>query len=82
MSKKMFSLSPMERLINKKGVGTVFALSLDQVFALPLAWIKQQQPTPIGYMIPITGKYISNDAGAIAIIFMLKIKVAKFNLRR
>lgn len=29
MSKKMFSLSPMERLINKKGVGTVFALSLD-----------------------------------------------------
>ena len=33
-------------------------------------------------MIPITGKYISNDAGAIAIIFMLKIKVAKFNLEK
>jgi len=47
-----------------------------------LEWIKQQQPTPIGYMIPITGKYISNDAGAIAIIFIPKIKVAKFNLRR
>ena len=27
MSKKLFSLSPLERLINKKGVGTVFALS-------------------------------------------------------
>lgn len=37
---------------------------------LPSEWIKQQQPTPIGYMIPITGKYISNDAGAIAIIFI------------
>ncbi|WP_342979787.1 hypothetical protein [Parabacteroides merdae] len=63
-------------------MGTVFALSDVQVFALPLEWIKQQQPTPIGYMIPITGKYISNDAGAIAIIFIPKIKVAKFNLRR
>ena len=39
---------------------------------LPSEWIKQQQPTPIEYMIPITGKYISNDAGAIAIIFIPK----------
>ena len=27
MSEKLFSLFPLERLINKKGVGTVFALS-------------------------------------------------------
>ena len=51
MSKKLFSLSPLERLINKKGVGTVFALSDVQVFALPLEWIKQQQPTPVLYII-------------------------------
>ena len=51
MSKKLFSLSPLERLINKKGVGTLLALSYIQVFALPIPWIKQQQPTPVLYII-------------------------------
>lgn len=44
-------LSPLERLINKKGVGTLLALSYYQALALPMVRIKQQQPTPVLYII-------------------------------
>ena len=36
---------------NKKGVGTLLALSYYQALALPMVRIKQQQPTPVLYII-------------------------------
>ena len=48
--------SPREDCQNKKGAGTVSALSYYQALALPMVRIKQQRPTPIGYSIlPFTG---------------------------
>jgi len=51
-------------------VGTVSALSYYQALALPMVRIKQQQPTPVLYIVTLTGKFNTNDAGAIAIIFV------------
>ena len=45
---------------NKKGVGTVLLYPKVWPSHCQLEWIKQQQPTPIGYSLPIAGKSISN----------------------
>jgi len=50
---------------------------IDWLLALPVVWIKQQQPTPVSYIVTLTGKFNTNDAGAIAITFILLSNFAR-----